>query len=167
MKAPKKLDFKSLAESLEEPEMLMSDFSKMDHPEQLHLGFRALDSFMDKHQRLPRAWNEEDATELIELAKEINGTAGKSRVEKIDERLLRLFSFVSIGNLSPMNAFLGGAAAQEVMKACSGKFHPIKQWLYYDAVECLPQFDPKVSLTVNEVTIPFTVQFIQKLTLFV
>lgn len=28
--------------------------------------------------------------------------------------------------------------AQEVLKACSGKFMPIVQWLYYDAVECLP-----------------------------
>ena len=37
-----------------------------------------------------------------------------------------------------MNAAVGGVAAQEVMKACSGKFMPIKQWLYFDAIECLP-----------------------------
>ena len=45
---------------------------------------------------------------------------------------------VCAGNLSPMNAAVGGVAAQEVMKACSGKFMPIKQWLYFDAIECLP-----------------------------
>jgi len=27
---------------------------------------------------------------------------------------------------------------QEVLKACSGKFTPLKQWLYFDAVEALP-----------------------------
>ena len=34
---------------------------------------------------------------------------------------------------------IGGIAAQEVMKAFSGKFMPIKQWLYFDALECLPE----------------------------
>lgn len=38
-----------------------------------------------------------------------------------------------------MNAAIGGIIAQEVMKACSGKFHPIVQWLYLDAIECLPK----------------------------
>lgn len=46
---------------------------------------------------------------------------------------------VSAGDLNPMNAAIGGVVAQEVMKACSGKFHPIVQWLYLDAIECLPK----------------------------
>ena len=37
-----------------------------------------------------------------------------------------------------MCAIFGGMAAQEVMKAASGKFMPLKQWLYFDAEECLP-----------------------------
>jgi hypothetical protein len=36
--------------------------------------------------------------------------------------------------------FVGGVVAQEILKACSGKFHPIKQFMYFDAVECLPQY---------------------------
>jgi len=36
-----------------------------------------------------------------------------------------------------MCAFLGGIAAQEVMKAASGKFSPVQQWLYFDAEEVL------------------------------
>ncbi len=35
------------------------------------------------------------------------------------------------------NAVIGGIAAQEVLKV-SGKFHPIHQWFYFDATECLP-----------------------------
>ena len=42
------------------------------------------------------------------------------------------------GELSPLCAFFGGIAAQEVMKACSGKFTPLKQWRYFDAEEALP-----------------------------
>lgn len=37
-----------------------------------------------------------------------------------------------------MAAAMGGAAAQEVLKACGGKFAPIRQFLYYDAFEALP-----------------------------
>jgi hypothetical protein len=29
-------------------------------------------------------------------------------------------------------AVLGGIAAQEVLKACSGKFMPLKQWFMFD-----------------------------------
>ncbi|KAJ7390879.1 E1 ubiquitin-activating protein [Desmophyllum pertusum] len=38
-----------------------------------------------------------------------------------------------------MQGVIGGITAQEVMKACSGKFHPIYQLLYFDSLECLPE----------------------------
>lgn len=44
--------------------------------------------------------------------------------------------------MSPINAAIGGIAAQEVMKACSGKFTPIYQYFCFDAIECLPAEDP-------------------------
>ena len=34
---------------------------------------------------------------------------------------------------------MGSIVAQEVIKACSGKFHPVYQFLYFDALECLPE----------------------------
>lgn len=37
-----------------------------------------------------------------------------------------------------MNAVLGGFVAQEVLKACSAKFHPMLQHLYFDSLESLP-----------------------------
>jgi ubiquitin-activating enzyme E1 len=33
-----------------------------------------------------------------------------------------------------MCAALGGVVAQQVMKACSGKFTPVYQWLYFDSL---------------------------------
>lgn len=56
----------------------------------------------------------------------------------IDEKLAKLFAQQARGNLAPINSVIGGCAAQEVMKACSGKFSPIQQWFYFDATECLP-----------------------------
>ena len=61
------------------------------------------------------------------------------KVEELDEDVMRKFSYVARGDLSPMQAVIGGFCAQEVMKACSGKFHPLNQWLYLDALECLPE----------------------------
>ena len=44
----------------------------------------------------------------------------------------------STGQLSPVAAAIGGIVGQEVLKACSAKFMPLKQWCYFDAIECLP-----------------------------
>ena len=33
------------------------------------------------------------------------------------------------------------------MQACSAKFSPIKQWLYFDALECLPEENADSVLT--------------------
>jgi len=32
----------------------------------------------------------------------------------------------------------GGIVGQEVVKACSGKFHPLFQFFYFDSLESLP-----------------------------
>ena len=53
-------------------------------------------------------------------------------------RLLNNLSSGSRGEVSPLCAFFGGIVGQEVMKAASGKFHPLQQWLYFDAEEALP-----------------------------
>ena len=45
--------------------------------------------------------------------------------------------FLASAEICPIDAVIGGIVAQEVMKACSGKFSPIVQWFYFDAVECL------------------------------
>uniref|UniRef100_V9KCN4 E1 ubiquitin-activating enzyme n=1 Tax=Callorhinchus milii TaxID=7868 RepID=V9KCN4_CALMI len=140
VKMPKKLSFKSLTESLAEPEILITDFAKFDHPPQLHLAFQALHQFVKKNSRLPRPWHQGDADELVNLTKGVNERApGSSKQEQLKEPLIRKLAFVSGGDLAPVNAFVGGVAAQEVMKACTGKFTPIIQWLYFDALDCLPE----------------------------
>uniref|UniRef100_A0A8C9TE48 E1 ubiquitin-activating enzyme n=1 Tax=Scleropages formosus TaxID=113540 RepID=A0A8C9TE48_SCLFO len=81
-----------------------------------------------------------DADELVSIANDVNANqAGSAKVEQLDEELLKKLTYVAAGDLAPLNAFIGGLAAQEVMKACTGKFMPIRQWLYFDAIECLPE----------------------------
>jgi ubiquitin-activating enzyme E1 len=42
------------------------------------------------------------------------------------------------GSLSPLCAAIGGIAGQEVIKGITGKFTPLRQWMYLDASEALP-----------------------------
>ncbi|RGB35422.1 ubiquitin-activating emzyme E1 [Rhizophagus diaphanus] len=144
VKQPKTIQFKSLRESLGKPDHLISDFAKWDRPGQLHIGFQALHAFVENHGSLPRPHNETDAEELVRFAKNINDQC-EEKVEFDDDKLLKQLAYCATGDLSPMVAFFGGLVAQEVLKACSGKFHPIQQFFYFDSLESLPDND-----TLNE-----------------
>mmetsp|Transcript_8237 Transcript_8237/g.9418 ORF Transcript_8237/g.9418 Transcript_8237/m.9418 type:complete len:786 (-) Transcript_8237:144-2501(-) len=138
VKMPKKMSFKSLADSLKNPgEFLMTDFAKIGRSELLHAGFQALDTFRKKHGlRYPTPGNEEHLNEVVELAKQLSETVAEN------EDLIKAFASGSSAVLSPMCAFLGGVVGQEVLKAATGKFTPLHQWLYFDAIECLPEPRP-------------------------
>ncbi|ORX50072.1 ubiquitin-activating enzyme E1 [Piromyces finnis] len=136
VKQPKTLKFKSLVDSIKEPELFISDFAKFDRPGQLHVGFQALDSFVEKNGRYPVPRNENDANDVLAIAKEINGNS-PNPVE-IDDKLIKELAYQSRGDLSPMAALFGGLVAQEVLKAISGKFMPINQYMYFDSLESLP-----------------------------
>ncbi|XP_064220703.1 ubiquitin-like modifier-activating enzyme 1 [Aotus nancymaae] len=140
VKVSKKISFKSLLASLAEPDFVITDCAKYSRPAHLHIGFQALHRFCSQHSRPPRPHNEEDATEVVTLAQGVNAQALPAvKQGHLDVDLIRKLAYVAAGNLAPINAFIGGLAAQEVMKACSGKFMPIMQWLYFDALECLPE----------------------------
>jgi ubiquitin-activating enzyme E1 len=62
-----------------------------------------------------------------------------------DADVLRRLAAVSDGDINPMAAVFGGIVGQEIMKASSAKFTPINQFLYFDAVECLPKEFPLAS----------------------
>ena len=109
----------------------------MDRPGQLHVGFQALDVFVQQNNgQGPTPRNEADADKLFKLAQEINSKAA-DEVE-LDENLIKHLAYGSRGDLTPMACVIGGLVAQEVLKACSGKFNPIYQFLYFDSLESLP-----------------------------
>lgn len=134
------LSFRSLAESLEDPaEFLLTDFAKLERSPLLHIGFQALDAFTADKGRLPGPGSEADAELLLEKAKQLNASAKTSA--DIDEDVLKLLAFGASGDLNPMAAMFGGIVGQEIVKAASGKFHPLYQWLYFDSVESLPAIE--------------------------
>ena len=140
VKMPKVIDFKSLGESLKEPEHLISDFAKFDRPASLHAAWQALSAFWVQTGRLPRPRNTEDAEIVLNLTKQIFKQSGEEG--DVDDKVVKELSFQATGDLSPMVAFIGGFVAQEALKACSGKFHPLVQHLYVDSLESLPSSVP-------------------------
>ena len=128
VKQPKVLNFKPLKEALKDAgDFLLSDFSKFDRPPLLHLAFQALDKFVSELGRYPVAGSEEDAQKLISITSNMNESLGDGKLDDINPKLLRHFAFGARAVLNPMAAMFGGIVGQEVMKACSGKFHPLFQ----------------------------------------
>ncbi|CAH1783923.1 unnamed protein product [Owenia fusiformis] len=138
VKMPKTISFKSIKESLAAPEFVMTDFAKWEQPGQLHVGFQALHEYQKKNGSLPKPRCKGDADAFVALAKEVNSSSA-AKLDELDEKYMRELSYSAMGNICAMQAVIGGISAQEVMKACSGKFNPIQQWLYFDALECLPE----------------------------
>ena len=136
VKMPKTVSFKPLRESINTPEFLISDFAKFGRPQQLHIAFQALHEYLKNQNRLPKPWDTSDAESFVSICEEV---ARKTNfdVKELDRKLMEKFSFLSRGDVCPIQAVLGGIVAQELMKGCSGKFTPITQWFYFDALECL------------------------------
>ncbi|KAI8086353.1 ubiquitin-activating emzyme E1 [Halteromyces radiatus] len=137
VKLPKYVDFLSFRESIAKPEYLVSDFAKFDRPAQLHVGFQALHQFIEQNNRFPKPRNEQDAIKVVEFAKALATTLDDSL--EVDDKLIKELAYQSSGEISPMVAVYGGLAAQEVLKSVSGKFNPIFQHMYFDALEALPK----------------------------
>jgi ubiquitin-activating enzyme E1 len=144
VKRPKTMSFDTYEQALSSPgDMLMSDFAKFDRPPLLHLAYKALLQYKEQQGDFPTPGNVMQATRVYELAKSLDTTTKDGGLLQDDEdgkkkRIILHLASGAKAQLSPMCAALGGMVGQEVLKACSGKFTPIKGFFYLDADECLP-----------------------------
>lgn len=134
LKFPEVINFLPLNESCREPEFVITDFENFNRPTESHLAFQAVDSFKMKYDSFPSPWNQVDADKYFELVKMFD-----SSVEEVD--FFRKFSMTCQGDVAPMQSVIGSIVAQEAIKACSHKFRPIKQWLYFDSLNSLSEVD--------------------------
>lgn len=123
------IQFKSLRDSIREPgNFPLSDCLKFLRPALLHFAFLALDKFRKEFGRFPAVGCGQDAQRIVEFTAAFNEATIDYKIDgKLDEKLLRLFASGSRAVLNPMAAIFGGIVGQEVVKACSGKFHPLYQ----------------------------------------
>ena len=142
--------YRSLAETLEKtpvPQMLRGEDWELGKGVDIHLSIAAVLNFQEKLGHWPRLHNADDASQLVKLAEEVSNerksTEGACWAQGIqygfpmgeprdlDEKRIGRYSRLFSTELSGFCAFLGGAAAQEVIKK-SGKFTPIEQWVHHD-----------------------------------
>uniref|UniRef100_A0A8C7LG80 Ubiquitin like modifier activating enzyme 6 n=1 Tax=Oncorhynchus kisutch TaxID=8019 RepID=A0A8C7LG80_ONCKI len=119
VKTPRTYSFETMEQQLSEPQVLTPDFSKPEAPLQIHAAMLALDAFQEQHNRLPNIGCCQDAEVLVKLTEEA----------PVNSELVRCLSRTAQGSLPPLAAAVGGIASQEVLKALTGKFAPLQQWV--------------------------------------
>jgi len=130
-------EFKPMAEVLTKDTPISND--NWQNEKALHLLTLALGRWRQEHQgRQPRVDSWDDAREVVELAKKINGAELQPAVDGVNEWLLLQLARVASCELNPLCALMGGILGQEVLKGASGKFTPIQQFYYYDGSHVLP-----------------------------
>lgn len=117
IKQKKVVQFRSLRSSLEKPLI----HSEIKGAETLHRCFLSYDQFKDMPFK-----------EILEKF------ASEYPTEKEDFYLVREFFRQPESSICPVTSIAGGIAAHEILKACSGKFTPLQQFMYYHALESLP-----------------------------
>jgi hypothetical protein len=130
--------------------------SKFGRPTLLLLALEALEAVRAANNgELPALGS--DAQPLIDAATTIN--AARDEPKRLDAATLDaaapLLTALARGAravLNPMAALFGGIVGQEVVKAATGKFHPVHQWLLYESLESLPP--PPAAADANEFVAP-------------
>jgi ubiquitin-activating enzyme E1 len=150
VRPPVTKQYSSLADTLQGtpcPQMLRGEDWELGKGVEVHLSIAAALDFHEKNNRWPQLHNAEDASELLDIAKgisdsrkDIDGACWAQSIQygfptgearDLDEKRIARYSRLFSAELTGFCAFLGGAAAQEVIKA-SGKFTPIDQWVHHD-----------------------------------
>uniref|UniRef100_A0A8C6L8X4 E1 ubiquitin-activating enzyme n=1 Tax=Nothobranchius furzeri TaxID=105023 RepID=A0A8C6L8X4_NOTFU len=134
LKTSKTYTFGTLEQQLCDPQVLIPDFSKPEAPLQIHAAMLALDRFQEQLCRLPNVGCLQDADTLLKLTEEVNTTL-KNKAP-VNSELVRCLSRTARGTLAPLAAAVGGIASQEVLKAITGKFAPLQQWVGCGAIGC-------------------------------
>eukprot|EP01127_Copromyxa_protea_P001458 TRINITY_DN11441_c0_g1_i1.p1 TRINITY_DN11441_c0_g1~~TRINITY_DN11441_c0_g1_i1.p1 ORF type:complete len:1058 (+),score=286.07 TRINITY_DN11441_c0_g1_i1:63-3176(+) len=146
VKRPVSFTFKPLSEYFSKPvvfeDILIADYSKFDRMSTYQFFTQAILAFQEANQRLPAPGSQADAEEVAKIANTLyQEVRQEGEPESLDESTtnwMKLLAKGASGITSPMATIFGGIIGQEIIKATSSKYSPLKQWLFFDSEECLP-----------------------------
>lgn len=130
-------DFRSLEAQLQSPEIIITDYGKKDSYYLHFLLMVSVFKFLEIHSRKPDADKDEDYNSFLNIAQNFNEHLSAKKLSNLFDKIKRETLRCLQHQFAPLCASLGGIAAQEVLKAVTGKFSPIKEWFLYDATELL------------------------------
>ena len=144
VKIPREIEFVSLWKALEgqtdadKDLFAASDLEKsfdMTRRSAVMACFSALDSFAHEYGKLPAALVLDDVSIFKNMATQ--AARGDQGSNEAFSAIVKDFCRCSKAKIAPVQALCGALGAQEVLKAASGLYNPIKQFLLYDCDELL------------------------------
>ena len=137
----KKIQFKSLSEQLEKPDLMLCELSeeKFFNPYSVHIALHALHLFF---QKMKKKHDSQHTAGFIEFSELVNDV--KKQFEQVNEielnqetvdKIARVVYFTRNSCLPTLCAFFGGLVGQEVLKSVTNKFTPIVQFFNLDYFE--------------------------------
>ena len=168
IKTQKKIKFSSLKEvlctfkeeshsKLIEQNLLMSDFSKISNGFAINITFEAINSYLRQNKYfvnntkfIPKPWDYTQYTEIMALMNKIL-TNNKIEFNDSQKKLSQKIIMTYMAQFSPLCAYFGGFAAQEVIKAITNKYTPVNQIMYQDCLELIPDIDIKNEESLKEI----------------
>lgn len=157
VKIPYQISFLSLREALESAKTDDSVFTPCDLDKSFDLVrrnalmscFQGLETFVTQQERLPE---KRDMKRFRRVAHAGIDDADEIVETKEWKSIVRSFCKTCAGKLTPIQAILGAIASQEVLKAVSGLYTPIQQFLLYDCDELLVPRDKEDEEQVRHAT---------------
>lgn len=139
VKMPKTFTFEDLETQLKKP-----DFQFYDGMEAAcHCLRYGISAFEESKGRLPDPTVPEEASEIVKSAVEFSKgvTVGKKAYELDEKTAVKLERLAASARaqITPMTATMGGIVGQEIVKACTQKFSPVKQFLYFHSQQSFPE----------------------------
>ena len=134
IKQPKCFSFESLETQLKSPKIMTFDWGKSDYISLNFLLVVSVCKFLETFGKRPLP--EDDFDEFYNIATELNEGL-TNRVKDLSSKLTRDSLKFLQHQFAPLCAALGGIAAQEVLKAVTGKFSPLQEWFLLDATELI------------------------------
>lgn len=149
LKVPKKHEFESLDVCCEkfdtylDPNMAVYDFEKMGDNLSVFLCFKALSEYQKANKKVLPNWSIKESKVFADLVEQ-----SVKKLEKSEEEVTNIlrfannFSYVAEAELPTIGAYLGGIVSQEVIKAITNKYMPIKQfWTFHfnELVQKVPE----------------------------
>ena len=135
--------------------MLVSDFTKISNGFIINLAFTAINNYLreikafNNNKMMSNPWDYNQLKLILEKANKII-SENKIELNENQNKLLHKIIFTHMVQFSPLCAYFGGFAAQEVIKAITNKYSPLNQIIYQDCLELIPDINIKNKETIEE-----------------
>ncbi|EPR77755.1 Ubiquitin-activating enzyme E1 [Spraguea lophii 42_110] len=122
---PQTIDFKKLEDIINNPCIIQST-ENIETEKIIHNCFKLI----AKYNKEKKPIEKKQYKEFIEFYKEEIGAIDENEIKEKEE-IIRNFVLQYNYQIIPMVSVIGGFVAQEALKACSSKFTPLHQFLYF------------------------------------